>query len=104
MKRLLGALVFTTVLATALAPATAQAGARVYVRVGPPAAVVEVRTAAPSARHVWIGGYHRWDGNAYVWAPGRWELPPAGHNAWVAGHWSHHASNGWYWVEGHWRH
>lgn len=104
MKRLLGALIFTGVLATAFAPSVAHAAARVYVRVGPPAAIVEVRTAAPSPRHVWIAGYHRWDGNAYVWAPGRWELPPPKRSAWVAGHWTRHPDHGWYWVEGHWRH
>jgi|SRR5215813_12201518 len=99
MKRLLA----TIVLATALAPAAAQA-ARVYVRVGPPAAIVETRVVAPSPRHIWIAGYHRWDGNAYVWVPGRWELPPAHYRAWVPGHWIHEPHNGWYWVDGHWRH
>jgi len=83
-----------------LAP-LASAG-RVYVEVAPPAAVVEVRTVAPGPHHVWIEGYHRWDGRAYAWVPGRWELPPAHYSAWVAGHWVHHEHNGWYWVEGHW--
>lgn len=100
MKRFLAALA----LAGILVPSAVSAGARVYVRIGPPAAVVEARVAAPGPHHVWIAGYHRWDGNAYAWVPGRWELPPAHYSAWVAGHWSHHASNGWYWVEGHWRH
>jgi hypothetical protein len=61
MKRLLGALIFAGIVTT-LAPSAAQAGARVYVRVGPPTAIVEVRTAAPSPHHVWVAGYHRWDG------------------------------------------
>lgn len=99
MKRFLGALALG-VLATTLASSPAQAGARVYVRVGPPAPLAEVRVVAPSPHHVWIAGYHRWDGAAYVWVPGRWDLPPARHTAWVAGHWVHHASNGWYWVDG----
>jgi hypothetical protein len=87
-----------------LAPAPpASAGPRVYVRIGPPAPVVETRIVAPSPRHVWIAGYHRWDGRAYVWVPGRWELPPSHRAAWVPGHWVHHRRNGWYWVEGHWR-
>src|SRR5437763_290908 len=51
--------------ALTLAPASpAAAGARVYVRIGPPVPVVETRVVAPSPRHVWIGGYHRWDGRA----------------------------------------
>jgi len=64
---------------------------------------VETRVVAPSRRHIWIAGYHRWDGNAYVWVPGRWELPPAHRRAWVRGHWVHERRNGWYWVDGHWR-
>jgi hypothetical protein len=85
-----------------LAVPDADAGARVYVRVGPPKAVVETRVVAPSARHVWVAGYHRWDGRAYVWVPGRWELPPARYRTWVPGHWAHERG-GYYWVEGHWR-
>jgi hypothetical protein len=23
-----------------------------------------------------LPGYHNWDGHAYVWVPGRWEVPP----------------------------
>ena len=84
-------------------PASPAAAARVYVRVGPPRAIVEVRGVAPSPRHVWLAGYHRWDGGAYVWVPGRWELAPAHYRAWVPGHWVHHARQGWYWVDGHWR-
>jgi hypothetical protein len=51
-------------------------GEEVIIRTRPPHAIVEMRIARPSRDHVWIGGYHRWDGNAYVWTPGRWELPP----------------------------
>lgn len=86
-----------------LAAAPAGAATRVYVRVGPPVAIVETRPVAPTARHVWVAGYHRWDGRAYAWVPGRWALPPGHQKAWFAGHWSHHGNDGWYWVEGHWR-
>ena len=41
----------------------------VIIRTRPPRAVVETRIARPSREHVWIGGYHRWQGNAYVWTP-----------------------------------
>ncbi len=90
------------VLSGALSATPALAGARVYVRVGPPAVRVEVRPVAPSPRHVWIGGFHRWDGAAYVWVPGRWEIAPRTHAVWVPGHWRH-TRHGWYWVPGHWR-
>ncbi len=87
-----------------LAPALpADANTRIYVRIAPPAPIVETRVVAPGPRHVWIAGYHRWDGRAYVWVPGRWDLPPAGRSVWVPGHWVRHRRNGWYWVEGHWR-
>lgn len=100
MRKYLGVLALAVL---GLLPVPASAGVRVHVRVGPPAPIVEVRGAAPSGRHVWIPGFHRWDGNAHVWVPGRWELPPAHRKAWVAGHWLRDRRHGWYWVEGYWR-
>jgi len=76
--------------------------AEVIVKVRPPHAIVETRGAAPSRDHVWIAGYHNWDGNAYVWSPGRWELPPHPHQRWVAHSWVHR-NGGYVLVEGHWR-
>lgn len=76
--------------------------ARVVVKVGPPAARVEVRTAAPSHRHVWVGGYWRWNGKAHAWVAGGWNLPPRHGAAWVDGHWRK-VRGGWDWVPGHWR-
>jgi hypothetical protein len=76
--------------------------ADVVVRIAPPRAVVEHRSVAPSRRHVWVGGYHRWNGNAYAWSTGHWELPPRPHARWVAPRWNHHR-NGWTFVEGRWR-
>jgi hypothetical protein len=77
-------------------------GEEVVVRVKPPHPVVETRATAPGRDYVWIAGYHRWDGAAYVWAPGRWELPPRPHAHWVAHRWAHR-HGGWVLVEGHWR-
>jgi len=74
----------------------------VYVKIAPPAPVVEAQIAAPGPGYVWVGGYHRWTGATYVWVPGRWALPPRPHAVWVAGHWAKHP-NGWHWKEGHWR-
>ncbi len=78
------------------------AGTRVYVKVAPPSPPAEVRVVAPGAGYVWIGGFHRWNGTAYVWVPGLWVLPPRPHVVWVAGHWKH-ARGGWYWIEGKWK-
>jgi hypothetical protein len=76
--------------------------AEVVVRVGPPAAIVETRPVAPGPNYVWIAGYHRWDGNAYAWVPGRWDVPPRPHARWVAHRWVRR-HGGWVLVEGHWR-
>jgi hypothetical protein len=92
------------VLAGSLMSSNLSAGVhvRVYVPAPPPPPVVEVVGVAPGPRHVWIAGYHRWDGRAYVWVPGRWVVRPRARTVWVAGHWAQHR-RGWYWVRGHWR-
>jgi WXXGXW repeat (2 copies) len=94
-------LLLTALFAFAVGMGVAQA-ADIVVKVAPPRAVVEHRGPAPSAQHVWIGGYHRWDGSAYVWEKGRWELPPRPHAVWVAPRWTHR-QDGYLFVEGHWR-
>jgi hypothetical protein len=76
--------------------------ADVVVRVAPPAAVVETRPAAPGAGYVWTPGYHRWDGNRYVWVGGTWVQPPHPGAHWVAHRWVRR-NGGWVMVEGHWR-
>ena len=84
------------------AVACAEAGTRVYVRVGPPAPVVEVRRVSPGPRYVWVPGYYRWNGRAYVWSAGSWVVPPRRHAVWVAPRWDH-GRRGWFFVAGHWR-
>jgi hypothetical protein len=97
MRKLLAA----TLLSLAVGMGTASAG-EVVVRVRPPRAVVEHRIVAPSRAHVWVSGYHRWDGRAYVWTPGYWALPPRPRAVWVAPRWNHR-NHGWVFVEGRWR-
>jgi hypothetical protein len=97
MRRVL----LTTFFGVALGIGSSQA-AEVVVKVAPPAPIVETRPVAPSHDHVWIAGYHRWDGNAYVWTPGRWEVPPRPHAVWVAPKWTHR-HDGYVFVEGHWK-
>jgi hypothetical protein len=95
LKRTIG-LIFAGALAF-----TAVAG-EIVVRIAPPRVLVERRPPPPSRNHVWVQGYQRWDGNAYVWTPGGWQEPPRHGSRWVAHHWSHQR-NGWVMVEGHWR-
>ncbi len=101
LRFLLAALLVSAVLAAI--PSNASAPKRVYVLIGPPAPIVEVRSGSPSRGHIWVDGYHRWDGRAYVWVPGRWSLPPYRRAVWVPAHWVHNGHHGWYLVEGHWR-
>lgn len=93
------------ILATALfgmALAVGSANAQVVVRVAPPPRPHEVIVERPSPHHVWVAGYHRWDGAHYVWVPGVWTVPPQPYyHRWVPGHWRH-TPGGYVWVEGHW--
>ena len=73
----------------AASPACAAPRSRLYVRVGPPASIVETRIVAP--------------GPGYVWVPGRWDRPPRARARWVPGRWVHEGRRGWYFVDGHWR-
>jgi hypothetical protein len=93
---------FVAVLVAGLWSAPAAAAVRVYVNVPPPPLIVETPPPPPSPTHIWIRGYHRWDGRTYVWVPGRYVVAPRPHSIWVPGHWAKHR-RGWYWVEGHWR-
>jgi hypothetical protein len=107
-RRFVTAFANAAILTTALTAATACASAgparsRVYVRVGPPAPIVETRIVAPGPGYVWIPGYHTWDGRAYVWRPGRWDRGPRANARWVPARWVHDRRHGWYLVEGHWR-
>ena len=97
MKKLL----LTTLFAVGLGIGVSQA-AEIVVRIGPPRAIVERRPVRPARDYVWIGGYHTWNGNAYVWVPGRWEAPPRPHARWVAPRWQHRR-DGYVYIEGRWR-
>jgi WXXGXW repeat (2 copies) len=78
------------------------AGAQVHIRIGPPAPVHEEMGRPPHEGWVWQPGYHRWDGEHYVWVGGTWAEPPHHGARWVPGHWDHRHGE-YVWVEGHWR-
>ncbi len=76
--------------------------AQIVVRIGPPAPIVEERGRPPERGFVWIPGYHRWEGDHYVWTPGRWDRPPRPGARWVAHKWVRRGDH-WEMQEGHWR-
>ena len=78
------------------------AHAEIIVKLRPPIAVVEHRPYRPSYRHVWVSGYHRWDGHRYYWVRGYWAVPPHRHAVWVAPRWEYR-HGGYVFVAGHWR-
>ena len=84
-----------------LAVPAAEARTHIYVRIGPPAPIVEQRIVAPAPDYVWQPGYHRWASNSYVWVPGTWARPPYRRAHWVEGHWVH-TRHGYYWEQGYW--
>ena|SRR6266700_2163005 len=88
------------IFAGAMAVSSANA-ADLIVKVAPPRIVVEKRAPRPGRDYVWQAGYHRWDGNLYVWETGRWEKAPRAHARWIAPRWQHRR-DGWLFIEGHW--
>jgi hypothetical protein len=87
----------------AVSSACAAPRGRIYVRVGPPAPIVETRVVAPGPGYFWLPGFYSWNGSAYAWRPGRWERAPRARAVWVPGRWVREQRRGWYFVEGHWR-
>lgn len=75
--------------------------AQIEVNVRPPMPRFE-RPAPPSPRHIWIGEEWSPQGNAYVFAGGRWAEPPHPGARWVPGHWKD-TPHGTIWRPGHWR-
>jgi hypothetical protein len=93
---------FAILLTAITACASAAPRGRVYVRVAPPAPIVETRVVSPGPGVVWVPGFYRWERGAYAWVPGRWERPPRAAAVWVPARWVHNR-RGWFVVDGHWR-
>jgi hypothetical protein len=68
----------------------------------PPPAPAENIPAAPAANAVWVPGYWIYDGRAYTWAGGHWEIPPANAHTYVAGHWENQGGS-YVYVQSSWR-
>jgi hypothetical protein len=93
--------ILSGILGAALCIGTVTA-ADIVVHIRPPALRIEHRPARPGPNYVWVGGYHRWDNNAYVWEPGTWQVPPREHAVWVAPRWDHRG-DGYVFVAGYWK-
>jgi hypothetical protein len=78
----------------------ASAGPQIFVNIGPPARVVEVRPVVRPG-YVWQDGYYRWNGHRYLWIGGRSVRAPYARAAWSSGRWER-GHRGYYWVPGHW--
>jgi WXXGXW repeat (2 copies) len=102
LRRVVGVFASTVVLSGMLVVAPASASTRVYVRIGPPAPVVERVAVAPGPGYVWVPGFYRWDGRHNLWVAGHHVRPPRARAVWVPGHWVH-AHQGWYWTDGRWK-
>jgi hypothetical protein len=76
--------------------------AQVSIQIGPPPPVVEHYGPPPHPGYVWQGGYQRWDGHHYAWAPGHWGRPPHPGAVWVAGNYDHRG-RGYAYHPGYWR-
>jgi len=74
---------------------------KVIVAGAPPPPRLETIVVAPSPAHVWIPGEWAWQGR-WVWASGRWTLPPYPQAVWIRGVWVH-GPGGWRHRPGHWR-
>ena len=97
------ALKASLVFAGLLGIATAAYAAEVIVRMAPPAPQsVVVIGRAPSPRHVWIAGYHTWNGTRYVWVAGRWASPPRAGVVWIAQRWVPR-KGGYVFIAGRWK-
>lgn len=80
-------------------PAAAQAAAAISVRIGPPAAPVEL-VPAPRPGWVWAPGHYEWRAERYHWRPGHWVRARPGYE-YVAPRWR--ADRGrWIYVPARW--
>jgi len=64
-------------------------------------ATADTPGAQPSAQHHFVPGHWRWLEGAYVWEPGRWEIPPQTNVVWHQSEWQRQ-SNGWVLKDGYW--
>jgi len=70
-------------------------------RQAPPRVRYERRYARPSRDAVWVRGFWDWQGDNWVWIPGRWIVPEERRARWVGPRYVRFAG-GYRYVPGHW--
>lgn len=74
----------------------------VVVAVAPPPVRVErVTVTRPGPSYVWARGYWDWDGDSWMWIPGRWAVAPVARATWVPAQYVR-VSSGYRYVPAHW--
>jgi hypothetical protein len=64
------------------APPPGAVAGEVEVPMDPPADIMQSPPSSPGLAYVWVGGSWVWNG-AWVWEPGRWQIPPHPGAVWV---------------------
>ena len=70
-------------------------------RQAPPRVRYERRMARPSRDAVWIRGFWDWQGDNWVWIPGRWTVPEERHARWIGPRYRREYGSYRY-IPGHW--
>lgn len=73
-----------------------------YMPPPPPPPQAEAVPPPPVANALWVPGFWTFDGRAYAWNTGHWEVPPPNAQAYVAAHYESR-QNGVVFVPGYWR-
>ena len=68
----------------------------------PPRGAGQEDSRAPRVGMVGVPGYYTWLRGKYLWAPGRWVVPPRRGAIWIPPKWNRHRG-GYAFVEGRWR-
>ena len=84
------------------ATAATSTGITVYIQKAPPPPKTEEPQLKPAETAVWTKGHWQWDGNRYVWQPGKW-LENRKNQIRVDGHWEQ-SRHGYSWKPATWKH
>ena len=109
MSHNLSKMIWTGIVGAALAlPAAAQVPLpprpHLEIHIGrsaPPPVRFERRSPRPDRYSVWIRGFWDWQGDQWIWVPGRWDRPVRRHARWIGPRY-HREFGAWRYEPGHW--